>query len=126
MLKKLDRGASEIEQVEAFNALVDAVNELQNMQVQVNDHEIRLTALDDPTGLTPADPYEEQRKWIGKLCWFWNRNDKCCGILTAVFDNNKYGEDDQTEEYPFQRDSVGCWQHCEPVKPDDDIIFNGE
>lgn len=75
---------------------------------------------------TPADPYAEQRKWIGKLCWFWSGNFKKCGILTAVFDNNEYGEGDLTEEYPFQRDSIGCWQHCEPVKPDDDIIYKGE
>lgn len=110
-----------------INELCDAVNELQkheeqhlDLLTQLNEMRLQNTKKTEQTA-----PYAEQRKWIGKLCWFWSRNLKQCGILTAVLDNNKYGEDDPTEEYPFQRDSIGCWQHCEPVKPDDDIIYKG-
>ena len=101
-----------------INEIVDVVNELQNMQVQVNDHEIRLTALDDPTGITPTDPYEEQRKWIGKLCWIWDDDDdeRTFAKLTEII------EDD--DDRPFK--CFTRWKHCEPVKPDDDIIFKGE
>ena len=102
-----------------INELVDAVNKLDALLGLTN------TALQELKKVKAPDPYTEQRKWIGKLCWFWNKNDKHCGILTSVFDNNKYGEDSQTEEYPFQRDSIGCWQHCEPVKLDDDMIYKG-
>lgn len=44
MLKKLDIGTSEIEQVEAFNALVDAVNEL---QTTLDNYTKRFRELDD-------------------------------------------------------------------------------
>lgn len=135
MIEKLDIKNGGVEDllncIKKINELIGAVND---KQIQLNNHECRLldlhrriTALDDPTyhEAEPADPYTEQRKWIGKLCWFWSKDLKQCGILTAIFDNNKYGEDELTEEYPFQRDSIGCWQHCEPVKPDDDIIYKG-
>ena len=104
-----------------INELIDAVNELQiNVSKMENLEHLKKIG----QGFKKLnDPYAEQRKWIGKLCRFWNRNENRCGILTAVFNNNKYGKDDSTEEYPFQRDSVGCWQHCEPVSPDDDIIY---
>ena len=108
-----------------INELVDAVNELKKHEEQHLDLLTELNEMRLQQKKEPADPYAEQRKWIGKLCRFWNRNENCCGILTAVFNNNKYGEDDSAEEYPFQRDSVGCWQHCEPVRPDDDIIYKG-
>lgn len=48
MLKKLDIGTSEIEQVEAFNALVDAVNELQHDNSEkANCQENVLTMVDN-------------------------------------------------------------------------------
>lgn len=59
----------------------------------------------------------ERKKWVGKLCWFWdgktNKKEKF-SILTSF---------DYCSEYPY-RDSVATfWQHCEPISPDDDIIF---
>lgn len=119
MIEKLKKQNTWGECLEKLNEIIDAVNVLQAQVAILEEHA-------HPTAKTPVDPYEEQRKWIGKLCWFWSGNFKQCGILTAIFDNNKYGENDPTEEYPFQRDSIGCWQHCEPVKPDDDIIYKGE
>lgn len=114
--------------ISKVNELINVVNYLQDhiadASKKVADRMIGCTTLDIPESYK-TDPYAEQRQWIGKLCWFWSGNFKQCGILTAVFDNNKYGENDLTEEYPFQRDSIGCWQHCKPVKPDDDIIYKG-
>lgn len=113
-----------------INELVDAVNELQNMQIQVNDHEIRLTALDDPTGLTPdgddtiqevvhTDPYEEQINWIGKLCKFWDYDgeEKWFSMLEHI---------DKNSPYPYCASGDWWYKHCEPVGPDDDIIYRGE
>ena len=67
----------------------------------------------------PADPYAEQRKWIGKLCRFWDfdsETPKHFGILTSF---------DETATVRYKTDN-GFWYYaCEPVKPDDDIIYQG-
>ena len=62
----------------------------------------------------------ERKKWIGKLCWFWDgkTNDKKKFSILTRFD--------LMSEYPYVDDNSTVWQHCEPVKPDDDIIFKGE
>ena len=67
----------------------------------------------------PADPYAEQRKWIGKLCRFWNFKNGAVdiGILKAV-DNLK-------PTIPYINDIDCSYAFCEPVKPDDDIIYKG-
>ena len=123
-----------------INELVDAVNK---QQIQLNNHECRLldlqnrvTALDDPSyhedensdwyddpkyREQSADPYAEQRKWIGYLCWFW---DDVYGLKTAGV-----LEDITTIEEEFhyaKKDTCTVWKHCEPVKPDDSIIYKGE
>lgn len=137
--------------VRKINELVDAVNELQESQntywtdiaelkkellthtkiaqgfKNLQDHRPNMV-MDDPFGPHPniyeqgrqADPYAEQRKWIGKLCWFWNNDnepDTCFGVLTGLFDE---------ADRPFER-SIGqqLYRYCEPVKPDDDIIYKG-
>ena len=68
----------------------------------------------------PADPYEKQRKWIGCLCRFWNFKDGAVdiGILKAI-DNLK-------PTIPYINDIDCSYAFCEPVKPDDDIIYKGE
>ncbi len=71
----------------------------------------------------PADPYAEQRKWIGKLCWFWDdeKEEKVCGILTTI--DSDCGLSDMC---PYWNGTTSNWfEHCEPVKPDDDIIYKG-
>lgn len=130
MIEKLDIKNGGVEDllncIKKINELVDVVNELQckNVHIESDLQDLMYPKeIKGELGENVQDKFAEQRKWIGKLCWFWNRNDKHCGILTTVFDNNKYGKDDQIEEYPYQRDSIGSWQHCEPVKPDDDIIY---
>lgn len=68
----------------------------------------------------PVHQYEEQREYLCKLCWFWNDNkaDKVIGILTGVFDE---------AERPFERNiDQTLYKHCEPVKPDSELIYHGE
>ena len=61
----------------------------------------------------------ERKKWIGKLCWFWDgkTNDKKNFSILTRFD--------LMSKYPYRDNVSTFWQHCEPVKPDDDIICNG-
>ena len=105
-----------------INELVDAVNELQeSLNTYWTDiGEIKAKIAKGFENLKePADPYAEQRKWICKLCWFWNENyeDGVIGVLTGVFDN---------ADRPFESNiNQTLYKHCEPVKPDDDIIYKG-
>ena len=68
----------------------------------------------------PADQYAEQRRWIGKLCRFWNINK----------DNSTYEILEKVvTDWPCRFKEKGnpyLWEHCELVKPDDDIIYKGE
>ncbi|MEE1030434.1 MAG: hypothetical protein UIC65_05420 [Alphaproteobacteria bacterium] len=120
---------------EKINELIDLVKE---QQQQLNNHMCRLMALESDnknikdvfdqlhpelkivrtlTQVDPIDPYAEQRKWIGKLCRCWDSdiNDDIWGILQDIKDN-------KTEKYYLY--GIG-YEHCEPVKPDDDIIYKG-
>ena len=66
-----------------------------------------------------VDPYAEQRKWVGKLCRFWNEDTK---PIFSILDHIQLYFSDA----PFvDRFTTTHWQHCEPVKPDDDIIYKG-
>ena len=70
--------------------------------------------------LEPQDQYAEQRKWIGKLGWFWDNDDgetESCGLLDEINKDNCR---------PFASYFCGNWKHCKPVKPDDDIIYKGD
>ena len=111
----------------SINELVDAVNE---QQKQIDKMSCAILDLATPDGENKAlksiqaaldDPYAEQRKWLGKLCKFWDydgEEDKVIGVLTGVFDE---------ADRPFERNiDQALYKHCEPVKPDDDIIFKGE
>lgn len=94
-----------------INELVDAVNRI------LDYAPLEMAMKAEPE--TPADPYAEQRKCLCKLCWFWNDdiNDKVIGILTGVFDE---------ADKPFERNiNQTLYKHCEPVNPDDDIIYKG-
>lgn len=57
-------------------------------------------------------------KLIGKLCKFWDSDetDKVVGTLEGTQDN----------EYRFIRLEGFAYMHCEPVRPDDDMIYKGE
>lgn len=96
--------------IEKINELVDAVNGI------LDYAPLEMAMKAEPK--TPADPYAEQRKWIGKLCWVWNDD----GDERAFTKLNEIIEDD--DDRPFK--CFARWKHCEPVKPDDDIIYKGE
>lgn len=119
MIEKLDPLRDNfLTMVKKHNALVDAVNEL---QTKVNKLTPNINFAQPEVKENVWDKFAEQRKWIGKLCWFWNNDnepDTCFGVLTGLFDE---------ADRPFER-SIGqqLYRYCEPVKPDDDIIYKGE
>lgn len=99
--------------VQKINELVDAVNAL----VYENDKDSDW--YDGRTRLKNVqDKFAEQRKWIGKLCWVWDDD----GDERTFTKLKEIIEDD--DDRPFK--CFSRWKHCEPVKPDDDIIYKGE
>lgn len=115
MLKKLDIGTSEIEQVEAFNALVDAVNGI----LDYAPLEMAMKAEPEKCE-TPVDPFAEQRKWIGYLCWFWDDDYylKTAGVLEEITTIE--------EEFHYaKQENCTVWKHCEPILPTDNAIYKG-
>lgn len=95
-----------------INELVDAVNKLDALLDLTN------TTIQAIKNETPADPYAEQRKWIGKLCMFSNGDgfDEV-GYLTEI--------DPDMPEYKFRCNCHDYYEQCKPIKPDDDIIYKG-
>lgn len=97
-----------------LNEVIDAVNELQEqMDLAGEDLEEALKIKENV-----QDKFAEQRKWIGKVCWFWDddNTNSSCGILTSI--------DTETFKEPqFVCNDEYDYEHCEPVKPDDDIIY---
>ena len=124
-----------------INELIDAVNTIQKereaewfeikewidileaVRKSVNVHEKQIDELQmkvEPEKCeTPVDPYAEQRRWIGKLCWFSNGDgwDEV-GYLTEI--------DPDMPEDKFRCNCHDYYEKCKPVKPDDDIIYKGE
>ena len=102
-----------------INELVDAVNKLQEHEEKHLDlltqlNEMRLQNIKKTES---ADPYAEQRKWIGRLCRFWtnSRDFAGFGVLGDITDKGNF----------VNIDTDMMYAHCEPVKPDDDIIYKG-
>ena len=125
-----------------INELIDAVNTIQKereaewfeiqewigileaVRKSVNVHEKQIDELQmkvEPEKCEiPVDPFVEQRKWIGKLCRFWDfesETPKHFGILTII---------DETSIVKYKAENGFWYCACEPVKPDDDIIYKGE
>lgn len=122
MIKKINRQV--IRYKDCFirsKILADKINEL---VVIVNVLQSRLDSYAGPE--TPTDPYAKQRKWIGKLCWFWDcpGAPKCMGILAKV--------DDEKPDYPFganctkDANRLTFFRHCEPMVAGDELIYKGE
>ncbi len=98
-----------------INELVDAVNELQLTVSKMENLEHLKKIGQGFKNL--QDPYAEQRKWVGKLCGFWDDNCKITkhfGVLTRI---------DETAIIPYEAENGFWYCACEPVKPTDDIIF---
>ena len=103
---------------EKLDAVVNMVNihegEIDKLQMKVEPEKCK----------TPADPYAEQRKWIGKLCKFWD-NDGEGYIYEILIDIEDDGSD-----YPYKIVETDCknwtlsYKHCEPVS--EDLIYKGE
>lgn len=62
------------------------------------------------------DKFAEQRKWIGKLCKFWDidNNNLYYGPLTKIHD---------TSPYCYECNHKMCYANCEPVS--EDLIYKG-
>lgn len=113
--------------ISKINELVDVVNNLQKHEEQHLDlltelNEMRLqknATISKKEKVEPNDLYEEQR-WVGCLCKLWTGDSHVrYGILRGVALNRK------KTNYPYQALSTS-FEHCEPVKPDDDIIYKEE
>ena len=99
---------------EKINELIDGINEIKRHL----DWDETSGAENCECAKNAQDPYAEQRKWIGKLCRFWDGKkpkDYAYGTLIEI---DEYGD--------FKCDTITWFDHCEPVKPDDDIIYRGE
>lgn len=130
--------------INKINELVDAVNELHaeaenNARIRANHenlidtlvaenniHEKQIDELQkkvEPEKCEiPVDLYAEQRKWIGKACWFWDGN-----AQTKAFGQlNQIDPLDDGQNAPYQTNYGQWYEHCDPVKPGDDIIYKGE
>ena len=116
MIEKIPKQNTWGQCLDKINELVDAVNKLDALLDLTN------TAIQALKKTEPVDPYAEQRKWIGKLCRFWDEKEeeKVFGILTTI--DSDCGLSDMC---PYWNDTTKNWfEHCEPVK--DDIIYKGE
>lgn len=103
---------------EKINELIDAVNDLQNEKS--NDERVGLIYGKQKSEI-PEVAFDDPKNWIGKLCKFWDRDSDCCD----------YGILESFDGYFFYRQlkdvgTIICFQHCEPVNPDDEVIYKGE
>lgn len=120
MIEKLDIKNGGVEDllncIKKINEVIDAVND---MQTKVNKLAQNINFAQLEVKENVQDMFAEQRKWIGKLCRFWNFKDGSVdiGILKAV-DNLK-------PTIPYINDIDCSYAYCEPVNPDDDIIYKG-
>lgn len=131
MISRLDRlqgrNIYENTALAKLNEVIDAVNELQEMRKSCDDQicilaeQIAKLQHDNSEKANcqenVQDKFAEQRKWIGKLCKFWDDDpdDYNFDILKELTLDGGY-----VEENGF------AYDHCKPVKPDDDIVYKGE
>ena len=118
-------GEATLKAFSILNQLVDAVNELQttNTHIQNDLHKMRHSNT-KTRAENVQDKFAEQCKWIGKLCKFWDGDEQISHLRWGIL-----YEITPTSPLPFCC-SLGDgktfdYEHCEPVKPDDDIIYKG-
>lgn len=101
-----------------INELVDAVNELTScvgqLGVEFTDPKANTVYVDKECYM--SDLYTEKRKWIGKIC---KVRDNCeerwrYALLKRINPNS---------DFPFVDDDDYEWAICEPIKPDDNVIY---
>lgn len=101
---------------EKINEIVDVINKLQknynNVCIWVGEQKLKKDTIE------PADPYAEQRKWIGHLVEYGNVDDGLkYGILTNI--------EPIYSAFPFEIDNgrdatADCWL------PDESVFYKGE
>lgn len=118
--------ATDEETQDKINELVDAVNSLRddcNLLMGYIAPENKCEPAENSQSAKIAqgfknlnDPYAKYRKWAGKLCRFWDEDkDRAIyNILEEVIAG---------WSYKFKTKSDYIFDHCEPVKPDEDIIY---
>lgn len=115
-------------EIQEWIGIIESVRESVNthkkqigeLQTEVNKMAQNLNFAQPEVKENVQDKFAEQRKWVGKLCFFWgdNKEDTCYGILGDIIEYT---------DTPFEAKDYAFWyEHCEPVKPDDDIIYKGE
>ena len=118
---------------QTVNQLVDAVNELQEMckscdnQIGILAEQIAKLQHDNSEKTNcqenVQDKFAEQRKWIGKLCKFWDDEDE--GYVYEIL----IDIEDDGSDYPYKMTDVDSenwtmsYKHCEPVS--EDLIYKG-
>ncbi len=72
---------------------------------------------------TAKDKFAKQRKWIGKLCKFWDDDESFwrIGILSEVYEDSY--EANFAAAYPW---FMSVYKHCEPLASNDKLIYKGE
>lgn len=117
MIKKITTEYPDFDDLKyKVNEIIDTVNSIVSVQEKLIDSRFVVETKHEE----PADSYAEQRKWIGKLCIFWDDNYKITkhfGILTRI---------DETSIVKYEAENGFWYCACEPVKPNDDIIYKGE
>ena len=115
--------SAKLELSNKINEFVDAVNSLRDdcnlLMGYIAPEDKCEPAENGNCAKNAQDPYAEQRKWIGKLCRFWDKDYKDC-----IYDKLHHIDPNCVYKYA-RRDLGGGYQHCEPVKPDDDIVYKG-
>lgn len=114
--------------MDKINELVDAVNALQSgdkTKPEIPADQIcDVTAIIERlkrtwTKFAPKMQYAEQRKWIGKLCRFWNDEDHTeiyYEVLTCI-----------TRKGLYYTEGLGeTFDNCEPITADDELIYKGK
>lgn len=126
MIEKLAKQNTWGECLEKLNEVIDAVNKHEDIIRQIGEwgsSKGECLWCENLTRVDLDDRFAEQRKWIGKLCKFWDDSDNpenCVyDVLCNIFDPHY-------EDCPFQCGNGEWYEYCEPVKPDNDIIYRGE
>ena len=145
MIEKFDdqNGFCMADCMDKINEVIDAVNTIQKereaerfeiqewigiletVRKSVNVHEKQIDELQmkvEPEKCeAPADPYAEQRKWVGCVCRFWydNPDDTALDYLGKI----QTGENGI--EY-YGKETYDWFPHCEPVLPTDNAIYKGD
>lgn len=115
-----------------INELVEFCNDIGNARLFLENHNKQIEKLENKLSIleeqihptAKVDPYEKERKWIGKLCKFWD--DESEGYIYDIL----IDIEDDGSGYPYKITDVDSkswtmsYKYCEPVP--EDLIYKGE